>query len=545
MRSPALAIAWEFRQRHRWGMIAVAVYLLVVATIKLLILDPGQIVKLEDARSFAAVVVVPLTATFTYFLAMFSFGLDGDVAARPSIYPRRLFTLPVTTAALAGWPMLYGTAAVAMLWLTTRLLAVWPSDFNVPVIWPALLAAAMLGWIQALMWMPYGLPGLRVLVATLWLSTIQAIILLALHFNISERVMAAFLAPQIPLAYLAARLAVARARRGDVPDWRGTFVRFGQIADVLPRRRRNFHSPAGAQTWFEWRRYGRSLPGMVALLLPFELALLAAVSDTPALVFLMLFIVLFTPPFMAAFAAATVSRSNPGVGDSYSVTPFIATRPLSDAALIAAKLKATIWSTLTAWTLLLVALTSTLTLSDNWAMLIERARLLSGVVGIPRVLVIVLLLLSGLILVTWKQLVQGLYIGLSGREWLIRANAFLLLAFLVAAGPVADWIIDNSDVQGALWDAIPLILAILVGVKMSAASLVAIRLYRSRLLSDRAFVTGAAIWLVAVLALYGLFVWLLSTPLFPRYVLALLAILPIPLARLSAAPLALAWNRHR
>ena len=46
-----------------------------------------------------------------YFLAVFSFGLAGDLAARQSIYPARMFTLPVTTAALAGWPMLYGTAA--------------------------------------------------------------------------------------------------------------------------------------------------------------------------------------------------------------------------------------------------------------------------------------------------------------------------------------------------------------------------------------------------------------------------------------------------
>jgi hypothetical protein len=141
--------------------------------------------------------------------------------------------------------------------------------------------------------------------------------------------------------------------------------------------------------------------------------------------------------------------------------------------------------------------------------------------------------------------VQSLYIGLSGREWLIRANAILLLAFLVAIGPLAEWIIENGDLQAKLWDALPSILAILVGVKMSLASLVAIRLYRSRLLSDRALVTGAAVWLVVVLALYGVLVWLLSTPFFPRYVLALIAILPIPLARLSAAPLALAWNRHR
>jgi hypothetical protein len=545
MRSPALAIAWEFRQRHRWGMIAVAGYLLVVAAIKLLILDTGQIVKLEDPESFAAVVMGPLVATFTYFLSVFSFGLAGDLAARHSIYPTRLFTLPMTTGALAGWPMLYGSVAVAILWLATRLLAVWPSGLDVPVIWPALLAASLLAWTQALVWMPYGLPGLRVIVAMLWLASIDALVLLALTYRIPETLMVAFLAPQIPLAYLIARIAVARARRGDVPDWRGKFARLGQIASVLPRRRRNFHSPAGAQTWLEWRRHGRSLPALVGLLLPFQLALLVAVSDTPALVFLILLIVLFTPPFMAAFAAATVSKSNSHVSDSYGVAPFIAARPLSDAALIAAKLKATIWSTIAAWTLLLLALTLTLTLSDVGAILIERARHLSDIVGMPRVFVILMLLVTGLIVATWKQLVQSLYIGLSGREWLIRANAFLLLAFLVAVGPTTDWIIENSDVQRALWDALPLILAILVGVKMSAASVVAIRLYRSRLLSDRALVTGAAVWLVMVLALYGVFVWLLSTPFFPRYVLVLLAILPIPLARLSAAPLALAWNRHR
>jgi hypothetical protein len=545
VRSPALAFGWEFRQRHRWGFLAVAGYLLVVAAIKLLILEPGQIVELEDAHSFAAVVVVPLAATFTYFLAVFSFGLAGDIAARQSIYPTRLFALPVTTSALAGWPMLYGALAVSILWLATRFLAVWPSAFDVPVIWPALLAASLLAWTQALMWMPYGLTGLRVIVAVLWLATIDAVVMLAIFFRISEPVMVAFLAPQIPLAYLAARFAVARARRGDVPDWGGAFARLGQIADVLPRRRGSFHSAARAQTWLEWRRHGRSLPALVGLLLPFELALLVAVSDTPALVFLILFIVLFTPPFMAAFAAATVNKSSQYESDSYGVTPFIATRPLSDAALLAAKLKATIWSTLLAWALLLVALTLSLILSDIWPMLIERARHLSSSLGTPRVVVILLLVVSGLIVATWKQLVQSLYIGMSGREWLIKANAFLLVALLVVIGPIADWIIENADVRARLWDALPLTLGILVAVKMSVASLVAIRLYRGSVLSDRTLVGGAAVWLTAVLALYGVLVWLFATPFLPRYVLAFLAILAIPLARLSAAPLALAWNRHR
>jgi len=48
-----------------------------------------------------------------------------------------------------------------------------------------------------------------------------------------------------------------------------------------------------------------------------------------------------------------------------------------------------------------------------------------------------------------------------------------------------------------------------------------------------------------VLALHGLLVWLVDAPIFPSYLLLLVAILAIPLARVSAAPLALAWNRHQ
>src|SRR5438105_9505920 len=172
VRSPALAIAWEFRRRHRWGLIAVAGYLLVVATIRFLILDPGAPVFADSLR-FAAAVSVPLTTTFVYLLAVFSFGFAGDLAARHSMYPARMFTLPVTNAALVGWPMLYGTAAAVILWLAARLFAVWPSGIEIPVIWPALLAATLLAWTQALTWMPYGLPGLRVIAAGLCLAAVD------------------------------------------------------------------------------------------------------------------------------------------------------------------------------------------------------------------------------------------------------------------------------------------------------------------------------------------------------------------------------------
>ena len=51
MRSPAAAIAWEFRQRHRWGLIAVGVYYLILAAIKLVFVTRGLTLRLDSPRT--------------------------------------------------------------------------------------------------------------------------------------------------------------------------------------------------------------------------------------------------------------------------------------------------------------------------------------------------------------------------------------------------------------------------------------------------------------------------------------------------------------
>jgi hypothetical protein len=145
---------------------------------------------------------------------------------------------------------------------------------------------------------------------------------------------------------------------------------------------------------------------------------------------------------------------------------------------------------------------------------------------------------------TFKQLVQSMYIGLSGRERIVKASVFLHLAVVAALGPVVVWMLETGALLAVL-RAVPWILAVLAGLKLCAAGWVAVRLYETRLVSDRTLVVSAAAWLVVVLGLQGLLVWLVDTPLFPSYLLLLVAILAVPLARVSAAPLALAWNRHR
>lgn len=544
MRSPAAAIAWEFRQGHRFALIALAGLIFILGMIRLLIPGPWEPVKLDTPNETAALLILPFSMTFLYLLAVFSFGLAGDLAARQSIYPARMFTLPLKTTALAGWPMLYGAAAMAGLWIAAVLFVLLPFGIDAPLIWPGLLAVVFLAWTQALMWMPYGLPGLRVIVAVSWLVPLDAAVLLAIHYEVSEPLLAAVLAPQLPLAYLVACSAVARARRGDVPDWRGAFARLRQIAEILPRRRNHFSSPIRAQLWFEWRRHGWRLPALTGLLLPFELALLfVAGDDRPELVFYPLLGVLLTPPCMAGFAAATVSKANSDVHDSWGVTPFDATRPLTSAALIAVQLNVAIWSALAAWLLVLLAIPLTLVWSSTWPVVIEGMSRWIEAEGTLRAVAIVLLGFLGLLGLTWKQLVQNLYIGLTGREWVVKASVFFALSYLAVFGPLVGWILSLYAMALAT-NALPWIAISLIGLKLSAAAWIATRLHRRRLLSDRTLVTVAACWLVVVLALYTLLSWLVTTPLIPRVLLAMIAVLAIPLVRLSAAPLALAWNRH-
>lgn len=541
-RSAASAIAWEFGARHRWGLTVILAYLIALTSYRIFG-DAGAQISLDNtgapeiSEKFAFTVVVPLTSSFVYLLAVFSYGLSGDLAARQSIFPHRLFTLPLSNSMLTAIPMLCGALTMMSLWLAAAVFGLRPGGVPAPLIWPALFAAAFLMWAQALMWLPYPLRGMRVIVAVLWMSTIDAVVLLALHFRVSDLMMIAIMAPQIPLAYVVARHAVARSRRGDVPDWL-TMWRSAAIRGYTARssgRLSDFPSARHAQVWFEWRQQGLVLPALVAMLLPFELAMLF-LGDSSKLVFYTLLGVLLTPPVMAAFVTAR---------NANKLTPFNATRPMTTAALMAAKLKAMAWSALGAWLLVLSAVPIALMLSDKWLVVSAWPGKLSNVIGEVRAILLAALVFGGLLLSTWKQLVKSMYVGLSGRDWLMKANGAWIVTVLVFIGPLGTWIHDSRELRTALWDGIPLILAGLVLIKMAAACWIARRLVQSRLLSDRALIRAAGGWALVVLALHGVFLWFMSSPHIPPHVLTMLAILLIPLARVSAAPLALAGNRHR
>ncbi len=166
-------------------------------------------------------------------------------------------------------------------------------------------------------------------------------------------------------------------------------------------------------------------------------------------------------------------------------------------------------------------------------------------IGAPRATVLAILVAAALLTSTFKQLIQSLYIGLSGREWLIRGSMAVSLLFLVLIGPIGLWLHENDAVQMRLIASLPEVLFVVALLKLGSSAWVATRLYDARLVGDHVLIAGAGGWALVVLATFGVLIWFMSTPFVPRYVLLLIAIVATPLTRISAAPLALAWNRHR
>ncbi len=542
MRTPAAAIAWELRQRHRWGLIALLATILTLGGIKIVVLMNHTHPELGD-KTFALLVPVPLTATVLYLLAVFTFGISGDIAARESMYPSRMLVLPVRSAALAGWPMLYGCVSMMLLWFAMRIAVIFPSAIDVPKYWPALFGATLLAWTQALTWMPYPARGIRIVVSIGLLVSIDIVVFTALENKARESTMLLLLAPFVPLAYVAAVSAVDRARRGDVPNW-GLAERFAP-AFARSAIHRDFRSAPRAQLWFEWRQYGRSLPLLVGIVLPVGLSLLFLFHEAAVIVIEIVVASLLAPPFTAIFVAATAGKSSSNTSDSYGITPFVATRPIEDRALVVAKWQTALLSTLVAWAIVAVAVPVALVWSDATEPILHIARNVVAALGRPRAIVLGLLILAALVGSTWKQLVQGFYIAMSGRDWAVKGITFATLALVTAGFLGLGWILDSRYRIAVAWGAIPWLMAVLVALKLGLAMWVMQRGFERGSFTGKQLILIAAVWDVCILAFYGVLALILPAIVVRRYFLLLVAILVVPIVRLAAAPLAVGRNRHR
>jgi len=337
-----------------------------------------------------------------------------------------------------------------------------------------------------------------------------------------------------------------------------------RIADVLPRRRRTFGSAAGAQFWLEWRRGGFLLPLSVGtLLLVFIGPLSWLLRDDPAANVWILGWTLATPLILAAPIGKAFSKPDMW-SRSTGVPSFVAIRPLSSGDWVAVKLKAAAFSAALTWLLVIAFLSVWL---PFWADL----ELLSGVrIGFwmaydhalsPQYAMAVLFLLAAFF-VTWRFLVIGLWIGLSGNGklyiasaaayWLIVALGIIGLSLGADPTRVREWIRHDPNRLLAI---IEWVVALAVIGKFWLAARTWRHVGATRVRNYFLAWAGASVCLVVLAVLLWakgtLALLLMSFMGFQPLdtvrlgnLIVLTALLVIPFARAGLAPAALAMNRH-
>jgi hypothetical protein len=537
MHSPALALSWELWRRHRWGLAGVAT---LVASFALASAIAPLPVNLASGNSFW------LVLGLCYVIGVFAYGFEGRLEAAESGFPIRLFVLPVRTWMLVGWPMLQGMATAVLLWLGWDWFVLRPSGVATPAWWPAMLAAVV-AISQTMVWLPFGLPWLRLPITIgVLVVLVRAPLFLALtgiEFTgpkDEERLLIALAASLIPAAFLVAWRGVARARRGGDRDWLWAMRSVGPER-ALPRRA-PFASPLRAQVWYEWRIRGSGFVVLVACVLAALLVLAILIQRQIGWTVADNLAFLMVPFLLAPFWGSWMSGESIRAG---ALTAFAATRPMKNTALVDAKFRAAGLAALASWGLAIAVAAGWLFWTGGQGDLQRLWNELASRHGNAKTLVGCSLIVVGSILMTWRILVVGQWAGLTGRAWPVAGQtAFFTFLSLQVLYELALWNTD-LDRRERVRSALPWIAGAAIALKIAAAAWAAQALVRRGEIRREVAVRALLVWCAFAAALFTLLDWLIPEGLVPSYGLALGVALLIPLGRLAMAPLALGWNRHR
>ena len=227
------------------------------------------------------------------------------------------------------------------------------------------------------------------------------------------------------------------------------------------------------------------------------------------------------------------------------LSPFTLARPMSSGGLVAAKLKTAALSGLAGWVVVALVVPPFFALmgyagplATLWGQLLPDRSLLE-------VLVIVPLVVAALLVLTWKGLVGGLTVGLTGRPWIGVVNFVVLYVAVGGAMLLGRWLQMHPEAHRPFLRALPWLLGLAVTIKGFAACWALRAASRRGHISTRTLRGGLVFWLATAIGLFVL-LWTLL-PAENRSVALVLpgVFLSLPLARLAAAPLALDLQRHR
>jgi hypothetical protein len=493
---------------------------------------------------------LPLLGVFGYVLnAMLVSGEPGSLLAG---YPRAMLVLPVRTRTLVFWPMLYGSLGAVLLWLFTAVLVYGRSGYSAPILLPCLALTALMAWVHALTWLPIPNYLLRHLVILVVVSTLGFLPYWLMASELVSRAeIVGLLLGYIPAAFALALLAVESQRRGQAWDFPRWLSRRGREARPPARLRRSrpFRSPDAAQFWYEWDCHGWSLPGLTGfnLMLYAGLWLLASRrADSLALPFFLgAFVSL--PIVFAGAVGGGLGRLRPPWMMLRGFGAFVAIRPMTSGALVAAKFRVALASVLLTWAITAVTLTVCLVATGN---ILRSSEVIAGLLSAkpgwraPAILVMALVLLPAL---TWKHLTDTVALVITGRKWLADGSVFVSAGVLLGLTAVIIWFAQHREYLPRLIGAMPWVVACAGVLKGTLAVAVYRSALRHRLMNWPAFWSILGVWLALTVVGAGMAVLCLSAGTLPvsRLTLVVGIATYMPLVRYPSSILALEWNRHR
>lgn len=542
MRSPALALAWQTMRRHRIGL-AIVVGLAFAISILFQVLS-GSI---EKKHSYLC--TFQFVFALIYVAAVFAYGFESALESGESCFPRRQFTLPVRTVQLVLLPMFLGTASVALIWTVWVQFVLRPAGVDIAIGPAALQAAAITAVLQALLWWPFGIPWARVIITVHLLPLLILTPILAGLLDVDGRTVTVFFFAVLVCSVVLALAGVARTRRGDVPRWRWLEQPIDKprvVRKARPARPiRAFRSLRCALNWFEHRRHLLAFPLVVAcaaILLLHGIFLFEEVHENQLRLG---FNFLILPPLFAPFVALSLGRTGSSSKTANVLSAFTATRPVSTAALVGVKFRMALASALMACGVLVLLASIWFFGTGVYRQLPDWWRQVQVENQTLKVAASFLLVASMLLVITWRLLIDGICAALTGRTWIARANWLLHgLALTLGMMIVADVMNRPGDYQAGR-DALSYALGAAVAIRIFIAACLIRILVRRQLGQPREIVVFGAIWLAVAALLFGLARFVVPNEIVGEWTLTCIVLLVLPMVRLCAAPLALAWNRHR
>jgi hypothetical protein len=527
MKSIPTAIIWELWQRGKWGFL-----LSILAMVGLPALIFGAL-KFEGALPSGE---DELSVRFCYAIVLVqAFGFTVVIASALD-RPTRLFTYPVSAAALAAVRLIPGMVVAIVLSVVSTAAVNALFDLGWPAWGPALFCAAALALSEGTFrltergaWLVpgFGIPATLLGMwgkarfgplfsspAHLWaeVTPIEVLTLICVAL----------------IGYASAVAGIARDRRGEPLRTPRLKAWFEGLLDPAPAFGLPFPSPHHAQFWFEWRQKG-GMPvlvviGMIAGFLgwlifnrdPKELfeGILAGGAILPMVGFVMGLVIGHVGPMDGRFEMGN----------------FYATRPLTNPDLARIILRTAGRNVLSSWLVWLAAYLALLGI--EWAtqskptMLAELAKL--GWSYFPLSL-----------LATWLTVTLIAMAGLCGKQNLLTAIVSITFALLIALTVFGRFVLAPEERQPFFFGCLIALMVLLIAGTIWAFA--AAR--RQSLVSRGATWTAAAISMFLSAVVLAHWAWQERLPL-PMYlgIVGLAALVVLPLA---GTPLALAWNRHR